>query len=788
MKRKIKNPTLPQNEANRQKKRKIGAILVVLFLIVPATLLLLSVVGFTIYTNTQKIDENLLPTASAVPTFYDINGNKISIFEDVFLSPNEVPDALKYAFISTEDKRYEKHNGIDVIRIGGAILHNIKAGKAVEGGSTITQQLVKNTHLTHDRTIERKLKEIALALQLEKRYSKDEILSMYLSVIYFGNGLYGAKQAAEYYFGKDVKDLTVAECATLAAIVKNPSKYSPNKNAEASKSRRNLVIDKMCEQNYISKENAAAEKSRPIITAASEEQSSGALKKQEIKLYFDSVVQEVCDVLNITKYQLSNSGYSIYTCFDPSLQKILLKELSNDNVEAGVNRSFILLDNDGAKVLAYASTLGYTPKRQIGSTIKPILYASALDNNILTLATPIVDEPIAYGDYSPSNFGGIYYGNTIVNEAIKKSMNSVAVKTCDYVGIGEYFDYVKRFGLSADDSDQNYALALGSTANGISPIELLGSYSTFARGGLHSTPSFVRFIAKDGEKIWTNNLPSAQIVKPSTAQLITSALEDTVQDGTAKTLSALPFKVAAKTGTAEREDGQNSDAWCVSFSSGYTLLAWHGSDDGMTEKGGGYPTKDSLEIWQNLSANYNENPTRQTKLLPPEKNDISQFEIDLYSTIRAKKVVAASQNTTLEYRKQLYFSEAENPSQQGSYFDTVASPDFNLTVSGHSVKIEFNAEKIYEYDVYRTDFLGTRKIKHINSVELPLSEFFNTKQTERELIEEMGATDNVFTTKIEITDYPLAIFGYATYTVIAYPKGNETIKNASTKTMFADAT
>ena len=152
MKKKIKNPTLPQNEANKQKKHKIAAILIVLFLIVPTTLLLCSVVGFAIYANAQQIDENLLPTASAVPTFFDVNGNKVSIFEDDFLSPSEVPDALKYAFISTEDKRYEKHNGVDVIRIGGAILHDIKAGKAVEGGSTITQQLVKNTHLTHERT------------------------------------------------------------------------------------------------------------------------------------------------------------------------------------------------------------------------------------------------------------------------------------------------------------------------------------------------------------------------------------------------------------------------------------------------------------------------------------------------------------------------------------------------------------------------------------------------------------------------------------------------------------
>ena len=788
MKKKIKNPTLPQNEANKQKKHKIAAILIVLFLIVPTTLLLCSVVGFAIYANAQQIDENLLPTATAVPTFFDVNGNKVSIFEDDFLSPSEVPDALKYAFISTEDKRYEKHNGVDIIRIGGAILHDIKAGKAVEGGSTITQQLVKNTHLTHERTFKRKLKEIALALKLEKEYSKDEIMSMYLSVIYFGNGLYGVKQAAKYYFEKDVQELTVAECATLAAIVKNPSKYSPNKNAEASKNRRNLVIDKMCEQKYISKELADTEKSKPVITTSKEENSSKTLNEQDVKLYFDSVVQEVCKNLDITKYQLMNSGYEIYTNFNPTIQTMLVSEQNKDENEDGVHRSYILLNSDG-KVLAYSSTLGYTPTRQIGSTIKPILYASALDNGVVTLATPIVDEQISYGEYSPHNFGDVYYGDTIVNEAIKKSINSIAVKTCDYVGTDMFFDYVKKFGLSVKDDDKNYSLALGSTSMGISPIELANAYTTFANGGTHFAPSFVRFVAKDGQKIWSNDDDGVQIVKPSTAQLITCALEDTVHDGTAKTLSALPFKVAAKTGTAEREDGLNSDAWCVSFTSGYTLLVWHGSDDGMSETGGGLPTKDALSIWTKLYQTESRQSNDLSAFLTASKDAIKAVDVDLFSTIRSKEVVKASQNTPLEYRKTLCFDKNSTTFENNSYFENILPPSFELAVNGYAVKVEFDAEKIYEYDLYRTDFFGTRKISHVDSASLPLEEFFNKKHSNNtsEYSNSNIVQKSVFTHKIEVVDYPFALFGNATYTLVAYLKDNEGIKNASTKTIFADA-
>ncbi|MBO4380651.1 MAG: transglycosylase domain-containing protein [Clostridia bacterium] len=751
------------------KKHQIIVALLVVFVIMPIIIAGLTIAAFAIYASTVNVDASLLPTASAVPTFYDVNGNKLAYAEDAFLSPDEIPDNLKYAFVATEDKRFYEHKGVDVVRIGGAIVSNIKNGKVVEGASTITQQLVKNTHLSHERTLSRKLKEIAIASNLEKEYSKDEILAMYLSVIYFGNGIYGAKQAAKYYFQKDVKDLSVAESATLAAIVKNPSKYSPNKDKSAAKSRRNSIIDKMCEQNYIPLDAANIEKSKDLNIISNDDiTSANTLHDSDVKIFFDSAIQEVCEALNITKYQLFNSGYKIHTTFDQNIQKIAVqslkdKSLHDENVEGLV----VIIDNERGGILAYSSTLGYTPKRQLGSTIKPILYSAALDKNILTLATPVVDEEINYGGYAPKNFADKYYGHTLVKEAIKKSMNSVAVKTCDYIGIDTYFDYVKKFGLTLDDDDKNYSLSLGATKNGISPLEIASAYTVFANDGTKKQTHFVRFIEKNGTKIYSSIQNGEQIVKSSTAQLVNVALVDTVKDGTAKTLSALPFEIAAKTGTVEHSDGKNTDAWCASYTPNYTIVVWHGSDEGMNEKGGGLPTKQCLSIWQNVYTSSN------TAAFEKEfaKDKIKPVEVDLYSTFNTNQIIASNKNTPLEYRYIEYFAD-NSTFDEGSFFDEVPAADFEVETINGVCTITYVPKHIYEYDLIIRDLFGTRTIKHISSETHTFDGDFNA------LIEQDE--------QITINDCPISFGGAVEYALVAYLKDNPEIKNVSTKRVFVD--
>ncbi len=773
-----KNSQIPQKQMSKKRKILLGILLSAVLLPVIAICTFLAV--FSIYTSTQHVDSSLLPTATDVPTFYDIDGNKLSYIEDEFLSQADICDNLKYAFIATEDKRFYSHKGYDIIRIGGAVLKDIKAGKAVEGASTITQQLIKNTHLTHDRTISRKLKEIALASQLEKEYSKEEILSMYLSVIYFGNGIYGAKQAAKYYFGKDTKDLTVAESATLAAIVKNPSKYSPNKNTDASLQRRNLIIELMREQNYISEDEAEKSKATPIVCQGLDVNSAkNNLSDKDCKLYFDNVIQEVCASLDITKYQLFNGGYNIYTNFDSNVQQIAVKQIINEALhEENTDRTIIVADNLRGGILAYASSLGYNAKRQIGSTIKPILYSAAIDKQIVNLTTPIVDEHVNFGGYSPSNFAGKYYGLTTVKEAIKKSMNSVAVKTCDYLGVDNYFDYLKRFGLSVQDDDKNYSLALGATTNGINPLELANAYSVFANNGQKKQLSFVRFVTQNNEKVMSNesNL-TMQIVKASTAQQISVALRDTVKTGTAKSLSTLPFEVAAKTGTAQRGDGQNSDAWCASYNNQYTILVWHGSDDGMQELGGGYPTKQAKEVWQSMYDNAKRRTENaeyaKSKFSPINTDELYLSSVDLYSTLNSRKVVLSSQNVPLEYRYNEYFALDNLPTTDGSYFDEIKDQTLKIDKSTKGIRISFLKESAYEYSVVRTDIFGSHLIKHFDSETLALKRDYNNI--------------NYSQNEVSFTDHPISFGQPISYTLVTYLKNNPKIKNTSTKVVFIDA-
>ena len=235
----------------------VKKIILTVFIILFAAILLLCL-GFGIWvacvTSDARLNKSLLPTANAQPVFYDKYGKEILIENTPALSPDDIPKSLSDAFVAIEDKRFYEHKGVDYRRVFGALISNLKSGSLKEGASTITQQLVKNTHLTQEKSLKRKLSEMAIAKEVEKNYSKEEIMAMYLSVIYFGAGLYGVKDAATLYFGKELDELTVAQCATLAGIIKNPSRYSPKNSIENSTKRRNVVLSLMREQGKISDE------------------------------------------------------------------------------------------------------------------------------------------------------------------------------------------------------------------------------------------------------------------------------------------------------------------------------------------------------------------------------------------------------------------------------------------------------------------------------------------------------------------------------------------------------
>ncbi len=702
---------LVDSKAKKNKNRKIAIALSVLFLL-PVVVAAVAIGGFAIWANTQKPNKDLLPTASATPVFFDSSGNELPYTEENYIAIDDIPDNLKNAFVALEDKRFYSHKGYDIARIFGALANNIKSGTLKEGASTITQQLVKNTHLTHEKTIGRKLKEIAIATNIEKEYSKDEIFAMYLSVIYFGNGAYGVKQAARLYFDKNIQDLNLQECATLAGIVKNPKKYSPFAAETDCVSRRNLVLSVMKREGYID-ENEYDTAVNSSLESTKNLQKSGNLNQRMYDLYIKSAIQEVCDKLDMTKYELSNSGLKIYLNVDSEIQK-QIAQIGNDKSLYSTDKidgAIIVLDNETHAVSAYWSNLAYDVKRQAGSSLKPLaVYAPALDKNAITLATPIVDEKVTFGDFSPSNYGGIYYGDTTIRQAIKKSMNSVSVKTLDYIGVDLSIEYLQKLGINTTENDRNYALSLGAISNGVGIKQIADAYATFANGGMYRSASFVDYILKGDRKILSSlDMTQSRVFKASTCDQINSALSDTVKDGTAITLSALNFEVCAKTGTAERNDGQNSDAWCASYNDQYTVVVWHGSDDGMSEKGGGFATKQCLKTWQSLDS------SRTISKQMKKSDSTFTLDVDLYATKRNKSVTIASENTPIEYRKTEIFSN-EQVYPMSSCFDCVSQDkaDFDVKYIDGKVTITLPCEEIYTYKITKCDIFGETVISQID--------------------------------------------------------------------------
>lgn len=687
-----KNVSAPSQK--KTKRKKIVLACLISLVLVPVFSVAIGITAFEIWASGAKLDETLMPTQSALPTFFDSRGEKIDVDGNNYLSPAEIPDNLKNAFVALEDKRFYSHKGYDPVRMVGAMLSNAKSKSLKEGASTITQQLVKNTHLTQQKTLKRKLNEIAIAKKTEKRYSKDEILAMYLSVIYFGHGAYGVKDASKLYFSKEVADLSLSECATLAGIVKNPKKYSPIENLPECTKRRDLVLSVMQKEGYLTADVCKKAQNEPICTHMTRK------NRDFLSAYVKKASLEACKKLNITQYQLNNSGYKIYTNLDVELQNAVAN-VARDGIfrqSDDVDVAIVVIDNLSHEIVAGYSSLPYEIRAQAGSVLKPLaVYAPAINENLLTLATPVVDEKVDFSGYSPRNFNDKYYGETTVEEGIKKSMNSVALKTLSYVGLDKSAQYISNFGINIEYSDKNMTIALGATANGVSPVDIAKAYSVFACGGKKYDDGLINFISADDRKIYVKDDTSHPVLRKSTADIMTYALKNTAAEGTAKTLSALPFQVAAKTGTAQRADGNNSDAWCASYNQEYTVVVWHGSSKGMSEKGGGLPTKQCLAVWKEIEKRHTLSQNFEYC------DDVAACDIDTYATQKNKQVMLASQNTPIEYRKTSVFDKNNLPCVS-SEFDKIDSFDFDVNVTGGKVEIVLKTEPIYEYKLYRTQF------------------------------------------------------------------------------------
>ena len=606
-----------------------------------------------------------------------------ALFHDVTVQ--ELPEKVKFAFIDTEDKRFYSHHGFDYLRIGKAVFENLKSRSFKQGASTISQQLIKNTHLSHEKTLKRKLQEYKLTRILEKKYSKDEILCKYLSSIYFGHNCFGLRSAAAFYFNKTPSELTLSDGAILAGLVRSPNRYSPFKNPENCQRRKKVVLSLMYKQKHITKaEKAEAEKEPlPIAQNASEVEKS----------YFTRVFDELEKLAAEKKFRLGGK-VRIRTYFDPTLQAELAsyKQGETDCI-------FSVADNETLGIQAYVSTVG-APKRLPGSVIKPLLvYAPALEDGTISPATLLLDEKTDFGGYSPKNYGNSYHGYVSAREALSQSLNVPAVKILAATGVQNAVEYLQKLGLSVSEDDHSLALALGGMKNGFTTPQLLSAYATFANGGEYGVCSFIKEIFVNGTLVYKKSGLKKNVFSNETAYLTTDMLKTAAKNGTAKKLRSLPFPIAAKTGTNGTAKG-NTDAYTLSYTRNHTVGVWFGNADNspMAITGGGLCADLSYKIHSFLARRCI--PSDFPKPLGVVSAALDKIE---YSTTR--NIILADENAPVQYRFNELFNEKFLPKTADKKFSNPFISTPSLIFDGKIVKIDFSTlPSYYQYEISRYDY------------------------------------------------------------------------------------
>lgn len=520
--------------------------------------------------GTNSLENLNLVSATQV---FDINGQLISkLFEEnrVVVTIGNISPYVQQAIIANEDSRFYKHFGIDLIGIFRAVVVNIRSGGLVEGGSTITQQLAKNMFLTQERTITRKLKEVVLALIIDYKFSKQEILQAYLNQIYFGEGAYGIEAAAQMYFGKHAKELSLAESALLAGLPRGPNIYSPYIDMKAAMNRRAVVLAGMVKEGYISEQEAEQAKAEPIVLA-------GKKKRVVQASYFlDYIANEL--VGRYGANMVYKGGLKVYTTLDIKQQQ------AAEAVLGQLQGAVLALDPKNGYVKAMVGGRNYEESqinrvfsevRQPGSAFKPFLYAAAL-NQGLAANSIIVDEPINFNGYAPVNYDKKYRGPVTLNKALRWSINVPAVKLANEIGIDKALELAKSMGISTIVPD-DYVLstALGGLTQGTNLWELTAAYTAFANGGVLSKPiAILKVLDENGNILEENNIVQQAVLRPEIAYIVTDILKGVLEDGTA-TPANLGRPAAGKTGTTDNYE----TAWFIGYTPDILVGIYAGNDN-----------------------------------------------------------------------------------------------------------------------------------------------------------------------------------------------------------------
>jgi len=601
----------------KKKKRKLNLFRAFLLFV-----LTLAFIGFGIGTgfvfgiikNLPDLDSESL-NAELTTFIHDKDGKQVASLHGVEnripVELEQVPEELKQAFIATEDRNFYKHPGINPIAFIRAAIANFKAGKIVQGGSTITMQLAENAFFAEkpERSYRRKLQEAIMAIQLERKYTKDEILEAYLNYIYFGHGAYGVQAAAQTYFGKNVEDLTLGESAIIAGVTNNPALYSPYRNLEAAKYRRSVVLDNMVEAGFISRERAEEAKNEPIQLSQPKQKSS-----RKYPYFIDAVVLEAEKLLKekgMHPADLYRSGLHIYTTLDTSIQETMEQVYSDDSNfpkspdDVPVQSAMVVLDPQSGEVRGIIGGREHTVERgfnraiqgdrQPGSAIKPLaVYAPALEKGY-TAATVIDDVPVVYRQsggqsYSPKNYDNQYRGLITMREAVRWSVNIPAVKLLDTIGVETGYNFAKNLGLPLEPTDKGLSLALGGLTKGVSPLDMAAAYGTFANKGIWIQPHTITKITDhEGNTLFEVKPEQKAVMSEQNAYIMTNILETVVNSGTGTRARINGWPVAGKTGTTQLPDRPEfrgirgeRDAWFVGYTPELVGVVWLGYDKTTT--------------------------------------------------------------------------------------------------------------------------------------------------------------------------------------------------------------
>lgn len=662
-----------------KKQKKILINLMAASLIGLSALTVITYIGVKDKVNTYTLSEPI--------TIYDkeeVVVDTLSVHKGENAEIEDIPIHLQNAFVAVEDKRFYSHWGIDIKRVGKAFLVNLSKGRIAQGGSTISQQLAKNAFLTNERTLKRKFKELIITFEIERLYTKEEILEKYLNEIYFGSGSYGVREAARDIFDKDISKINLPEAAMLAGIPNRPSTYNPRTNLDKALERGRLILKLMYNQGFISEKeyNKALqhkfvrEQDRPGFSRRRKNTSiivkNGSKKRLSAKApdFTDIIEERLSDIVDVDI--VSRGGLKVYTTIDMKMQKAARRVFNSYSYlrkSPKLQGAMVTLDSKTGDVRSVIGGKNYTSgnfnraintKKQIGSTFKPFVYYTALENGY-TMNQMIDASTASYGKWTPRNYGGKRYGQMTLMESMEKSVNTVAVKLLKDVGISKV---VENFYSTQVDIpiENDLTTALGSMS--ASPIELATAYLPFANGGYAYTPSFiVKVEDAHGNILYEReDIEAIKALKEIDVALTTYMMKDVVENG-----SGRGAKITSRRGRSVDQGGKTGtsndfrSAWYAGFTPDYVTVVYMGYDDNTPMPNGSSGGRLGAPLWKNFYQRMIDEG-----IYSPTSFEFLDENIDRGELIKKKMDIRNGQlgRPPKEYRRYVLFKKGQVPEDE----------------------------------------------------------------------------------------------------------------------------